>query len=104
MHPDPISFTLAIIGLLIFAHLWWKDYKKGKKPFAATTDLFVVILKVDPYDFEGNLTFGSKSEAERYRAHIPNGDDFKSCSMEVALDFLKSSYFNKGYAGVSGKY
>lgn len=103
LHPDPLSLTLAIIGLLIFIRLSWKSKKHLARPFFATTELFVVILKESPYDFEDNKIFDTKRDADTFKDSLPKSEDYKSEAIETALDKIKTSYFNKGFEGVSAK-
>ena len=100
LHPDPLSMTIAIIGLLIFVRLYFKHKKNLARPWLNTNEVFVLIAKVNPYDFEGNRVFDNRLEAIRYRDSLPNGDDFKIEPIETAIDKLKKSYFDKGFDGL----
>jgi hypothetical protein len=94
-----MNTILACIGLLIFIRLWVRNKKNLSRPYFSTTELFVVILKENPYDFEGNKVFDTKNDAEQFRFNLPEFEKYHSEAIETALDKLKANYFDKGVDG-----
>lgn len=98
---------VAGIILLIFINLWRKNNspKYLNAPSMPTQGVWCIVKKTNPYDFEGNKVFKSELQAEEYRLHmfLTGCDEYESQTVELALDLIKSYYFEKGFDEASSK-